>query len=325
MPFTFNLKIRAALHAAYWLGVELLRPRSCFRAQPVSGYQRGIEHYSNAELLKVAAISIAVYYTQHGRWPKLVDPVTQTEKLLWMKFFGYLPMPSPANKLAVAELIPSEFADRLRVPDILWRSKELCLPPPDAIPRGHHFIKVNNGTGSNLRLDFPLSPEDRTRFKTWLAARRSPSGLRRGGEWWYATIEPEIFIERAVANTDQLEEWSFFVFNGGCIYLVELQEDEAGAIACTMYDREFTHIPVRVRHFPIGRVRDDLREFTFMRQAAEAIAAKMSLARVDFYRTKSGDVRLGEITLCSMNTKSYYSDPEFDGQLGERWNHRFLY
>ena len=94
--------------ASEWLRHELSRPDSCFNQPPRKGFGRGIEFYSGYDLLHIMARSLAIYASKVGVWPDLIEPRKQTEKLLWMKFFGYLPIPTPANKLAVGQSIPQE-------------------------------------------------------------------------------------------------------------------------------------------------------------------------------------------------------------------------
>ena len=249
----------------------------------------------------------------------------QSEKQLWSKFFCYLPMPATGNKLGVGTFIPPGLRDRVKVPEVLCRSRKLDMPPPEAIPPGKHFIKFNNGSGDLLRLTFPLNARDRNLLDRWLAYWRATTPMSRRGEWWYDTFPRKVFIERAIDADDTIEEWKFQVFNGRCDYIVELHGQTPLRSGVTAYDRDGNHIPVRIADRNIGTVRTSLPDFALMLEAAEAIAQRISFARVDFYRTQAGQIYLGEITLCPFNTLGTYSDSDFNRRTGEAWNHRSLY
>ena len=314
-------------HASQWLTAEMNAASSCFLANPRPNFGRGIEFYSGMDLYRLAAYSIAIYASGVGRWPNLSSPVLMTEKQLWSKFFGFVPLPTPADKLRIGQFLPSEFRDRISLPEIVWRSASLAMPPSVGIPAGRYFLKANNDSGTNLEVRYPLTPDQTNIITKWLQNRRhGPGRIVGGGEWWYAKIKPEIFLERAIAaKGDQLEEWKLHVMNGRCGYLSERQGDSATPTGHTVYDRNFNHLPVKIRNLPIGNVKTHFNEYSTLLDAAEAIARNMSFARVDFYRTESGQLFLGEITLCPTNAANWFSDPAFDKSMGQLWDHRFNY
>jgi hypothetical protein len=45
----------------------------------------------------------------------------------------------------------------------------------------------------------------------------------------------------------------------------------------------------------------------------------LDFARVGLYRTKEGEIYLGEITLCPNNAIYRFSDPFFDSSIGQHW------
>jgi hypothetical protein len=319
------LMAEALERAGEWLRQELSTPGSCFNHPPRKGFTRGIEFYSGYDLLHIMARSLAIYASKVGVWPILIDPRKQTEKLVWMKFFGYLPMPTPANKLTVGDSIPQEYRDRIHTAKVFWRSSQPALPAPDAIPKGKHFLKANNASGYNLHVQFPIQTGIVPQLKQRIAQMFQRPLLVSGGEWWYAMMQPEIFVEQAIDDPEKLSEWKFFVFNGKCHYLYEREGALGNSTIHTAYDRDFNHIPVSIRHLAIGEVRDHLPQFELMRDAAEAIARDMLFARVDFYVTGAGKVFLGEVTFCPANGAIYYSDPDFDQEIGDKWDHLAQY
>ena len=314
-------------HASKWLTAEMNAADSCFLTNPKPGFGRGIEFYSGLDLYRLAAYSIAVYASGVGRWPDLAPPVRLTEKQLWSKFFGYVPLPSPANKLEAKRYLPGEFRQHIKSPEVVWRSAQLAMPPDLGIPAGRYFLKANNDSGTNLELRYPLTPDQKAMVANWLHTRhRGPARIVAGGEWWYAKMNPEIFLERAIASeATPLEEWKLHVMNGRCTYLYERQGDGAKSTHHTVYNRDFIHLPIKIRNLEIGKVKTRFDDFSLMIEAAEAIARNMSFARVDFYRSAPGKLFLGEITFCPNNAVNWFSDPGFDEKVAEQWDHRFNY
>ena len=311
--------------AGEWLRHELSRPDSCFNHPPRKGFGRGIEFYSGYDLLQIMAWSLAIYASKVGVWPNLLDPRKQTEKLLWMKLFGYLPVPTPANKLTVGESIPREYRDRIHTAKVYWRSSQPALPAPGAVPDGKHFFKANNSSGYNLHVQFPLQAVIIPQLKQRITQMFQRPPLVAGGEWWYAMMQPEIFVEQAIDAPGKFSEWKLHIFNGKLVFLYEREGTLGNSTIHTVYDRDFKHIPVQVRQISIGKVRDHLPQFALMRDAAETIARDMLFARVDFYLTSQGKVFLGEITYCPANAANYYSDPGFDRHIGDQWDHLAQY
>ena len=314
-------------HASQWFTAEMNTAESCFLANPKPGFGRGVEFYSGLDFYRLAAYSIAIYASGVGRWPNLASPLRLTEKQLWSKFFGYVPLPSPADKLGTRQFLPVEFRDRIRLPEVVWHSANLEMPPSHGIPAGRYFLKANNDSGTNLEIRYPLTTDQKNTIATWLQSRRhGPARIVSGGEWWYAKIKPEIFLEKAIAGKGaKLEEWKLHVMNGRCTYLYERQGDGSKSTVHTVYDSDFNHLPINIRNMAIGEVRAPFEEFATMLEAAEAIARNMSFARVDFYRTDTGELFLGEITLCPNNAVNWFSDPAFDERIGSQWDHKFNY
>ena len=93
----------------------------------------------------------------------------------------------------------------------------------------------------------------------------------------------------------------------------------------SIYNRDFIHLPIKIRNLEIGKVKTRFDDFSLMIEAAEAIARNMSFARVDFYRSAPGKLFLGEITFCPNNAVNWFSDPGFDEKVAEQWDHRFNY
>ncbi len=298
--------------ASAWLAAEMKDHSSGFYCDPRRGFARGIEFFSGFDLHRITARAIAIHASGVGRWADLENPVCFTDKLLWLKFFGFLPIPNPANKLAVGGLVPTALRTRIKVPKVVWRSDRPMLPRSAEVEPGSYFLKSNNGTANTLRLDFPLNQQDEFLAKAWAERSLQRPRIVAGGEWWYGTFKPEVFLEVPVAKPGSFQEWKLMVMNGKYRRCYERVGDERSTISNTLYDADFNHIPVGIGDYGIGKLRQPFKELELMREAAEALAANVPFGRVDFYLTAKHEVFVGEVTYCPNNTRIRYSDPEFD-------------
>ena len=324
MQSPLNRDVNELLPEAYSYTASLLHAMLMDRTSPYfdrprAGYGSGIELYKSLELFHVLAGSVATYASGVGRWPVLTNPASFSEKLVWIKFFQFLPIPTPADKLTARSFIPVPFKSKIRVARILWQSPEPRLPPDGAVQPGYHFLKMNNSSGTNRFLRFPLSAQDRANLQPWLRNAFGFPRITANGEWWYGTIKPQVFVEEAIGGTERPEEWKFFVANGVCQFFYQRVARTSGATRHTLYDRGFNHLPIRFRDGEIGQVAALTGSHALMLETAEAIGAAFNFARVDFYRTVDDTIYLGDITLCPNNAVCWFSDANFDWRVGRAW------
>ena len=320
----FKRDVNDLLPEAYSYTASLLHAMMIDRASPYferprSGFGRGIEYYKGLQFFHVLAGSVASYASGVGRWPDLMKPALFSEKLVWLKFFQFLPIPTPSDKLMARNSIPAAYKDRIRASRILWQSPEPRLPPDGAVPPGYHFLKINNASGSNRRVQFPLAAQDKATLQPWLRSAFGYPQITTGGEWWYGTIRPQVFVEEAVGGTERPQEWGFFVMNGVCQFLWHHRDRTTGTRKDTLYDRDFNYLPIQLRDVEIGPVVPPPAGHALMLAAAEAIGSRLNFARIDFYQTTDGEIYLGEITLCPNNAVYWFSDPDFDARIGRSW------
>ena len=206
------------------------RSRLLLSCRPEAGLRPLLVVLFGLDLYRLAAHSIAIYASGVGRWPNLLTSAAAHRKAIVEQVsFGYVPLPSPADKLGTRRFLPTKFRDRIRLPEIVWRSANLEMPPSNGIPAGRYFLKTNNDSGTNLEVHNPLTPNQKVSATNWLQTHsHGPTRIVGGGEWWYAKIKPEIFLERAIAGKgDRLEEWKLHVMNGRCSFLYEREGDGA--------------------------------------------------------------------------------------------------
>lgn len=319
-----NSDVSELLPEAYSLAASVLHAMMTDQASPYyerprAGFGRGIEFYRGQQFFHVLAGSIASYASGVGTWPELLDPLLFTEKLLWTKFFQFIPVPAPADRLAMRSFIPPELRDEIRTAKILWQSSEPICPPDSAVPSGQHYVKFSHRSGISRRLQFPLSAQETSTLQHWLHTAFGSPQVPVNGEWWYGAITPAVFVEEAVGGAERPEEWKFFIANGICRFLYHERQRPSGTRMQTLYDRSFNYLPVQIADVEIGQVVQPPDEHERMLAAAKSIGSALNFARIGLYRTKEGEIYLGEITLCPNNAIYRFSDPFFDSSIGQQW------
>jgi len=137
------------------------------------------------------------FWRHVGRLPKLCPPVWHNDKFYWRKTFDHNPeFEIFCNKLACKDWVRQRCPD-LPIPATLWHGASASDIPDDLLTRTG-FIKANNGSGYNIRLDG--QPVDRksieNRFSRWLSR---PFG-QANSEWGYRSVPRTVFIEEIITK-----------------------------------------------------------------------------------------------------------------------------
>jgi len=135
------------------------------------------------------------------RFPDVARPQEYTDRMLWRKLFDRNPLfITFANKLATKDWIKARCPE-LPLPVTLWRGTD-----PTAIPRAlirpGVIVKANHGSSFNLRIGDVVPPYEEVvhTAQRWLAK----SWGHRRGEWHYALVRREVFVEEAVGGNGPL-------------------------------------------------------------------------------------------------------------------------
>lgn len=120
--------------------------------------------------------------------------------MLWRKVFDHNPLFTKfCDKLATKEYQRERCAG-LKLPRVLWTGVD-ADDIPDSALRGDVYVKASHGCNFNLRIR-PGEKVDRRMLKEvsagWLG--RHYGGVH--GEWAYGGVEPRLFVEEAVGDSD---------------------------------------------------------------------------------------------------------------------------
>jgi hypothetical protein len=134
-----------------------------------------------------------------GRLPQLCPPVKHNDKFFWRKVFDHNPLFQVfCDKLASKEWARERLPDVL-IPATLWQGVSARDIPDDVLTQPA-FIKANNGSGYNIRIDGKTVDrrDIEARFSRWLSR---PYG-QGNSEWGYRHVPRTVFVEEMVSTSD---------------------------------------------------------------------------------------------------------------------------
>ncbi|MEP2534374.1 ATP-grasp fold amidoligase family protein [Shimia sp.] len=290
------------------------------------GTLRGIDVLPTSRVTQKLSRALQTILTSRGALPDLLRPQTFFEKLTMAKFFAPVPMPSPADKLAVGQYVPAELHDTISVIPPVWSGRTQItkdLLDQLSLPKGVYYAKSNSGSGTNDMFEIPPTDQNLERLarfsENWLTQKHG----ERAGEWWYDLIRPQNMIEPdlAVNPGESLSDWKFHT-GGGNVLALQLDLDRGAAHRQLMFERDFTFIPEKM-FFQTGEPVEKPARYDEIVEIVEAIAKPFEFARVDLYLV--GDkIYLGEITLAPIGGQRLPISEKLDHLMGARWKSDFF-
>ncbi len=134
-----------------------------------------------------------------GRLPHLCPPVQHNDKFHWRKLFDHNPVfETFCDKLASKDWVRDRCPE-LPIPATLWQGASAREIPAELLNRAA-FIKANNGSGYNIRLDGRAVERKsiEARFARWLSR---PYG-QGNAEWGYKKVPRTVFVEEIITMPD---------------------------------------------------------------------------------------------------------------------------
>jgi hypothetical protein len=289
-----------------------------------AGWMRGTDFYG-ADLIRIMAEGLYRYGKANHQLPRHpLECQSFGEKLFWSKFFVPMPIPTPADKLAVGDFIPVSLKSKVRAAKHHWiseRAEDFPLKPE--LPNGKYFLKTNHGWRGMSMIDLPQSiskwEETRIEAAKWLS-HRNYNYL--GGEWWYSTIRPKLYIEERIddQNSDGLtHDYKFFCVDGKVVHLSISVWNNLEILNNAHFNPEFKWLDHLVTNTPNKKILPPA-DAELLLEVATKLAEKFQFVRVDLYNPRPGEVILGELTLCHVGGVSFYKPIEFDLELGSKWD-----
>lgn len=283
------------------------------RAPGRPGYQRGFDAYKAEARPTIAWLALEMFRTRHGRYPDPVALPETCDHFFASKFYDFVPMPTPADKLGLANYLPAAMADRVYAPDRPWVAAFPGLPPDEAVPPGRYLVKLAFGSGQNMPVNWPPTADERVEIEKTIHTRFKQRFGTQWGEWWYALGKQRVFLEEDLSDRmAERSEVKIYVREGRPVLGYQIVHDfETHVHSQSYFDSALGPLEGLTEGF--RPLRSRLPEsIGSMMAVAAAVGTRFSLVRVDFLDVGGSRPCLGELTLCDMNACRRYDSPEFE-------------
>jgi hypothetical protein len=263
-------------------------------------------------------VSVRQHSIEHGRFPRLLNPQTFSEKVLYRKLFDRRGMLTQfADKYAVREYVEGKLGPEI-LPALYHVTRKPEDIPFDALP-DRFAVKPTHGSGW-VRLVRDKAALDQ---ESLIAACRGwlrTSFYRITREWSYKHIEPRIIVEELIDDGagDVPRDYKCYVFHGK-VAMIQLDEGRFGDHRRNLYSPAWEKLEARLNRPNIEREVPAPKHLAAMIRAAEALGSEIDFVRADFYDT--GDRLLfGELTTTLGGGLEPFSPVNLDLRLGALWN-----
>lgn len=281
---------------------------------------RGVDFYGR-HFPEILMECLARYHQNYNRFP--APPLqckTLFEKIFWSKFFVPMVVPTPADKLTVGSYIPKHLRNKVRPAKVYWISDRPNFPSSIKGPDGHYFLKANHSWNTARRVKFPIGEAERQQLEElgnfWLARKNYNV---KGGEWWYSTIKPKLYLEEEItSDSAHIPEYRFYCVNGKIQFILHMKPHEHGT--SSVFDADFNWLKDASYNFGANIKEQTPKDAELLVEIAQSIGQQFAFMRVDLYNPRPGIVMLGELTLCPGAGIKNIKPVSLDESAGASWD-----
>lgn len=257
-------------------------------------------------------------FDELGYWPKIKNPRSFNEKLLFILFFTDNDEYSmTADKWEVREYVSDAVGDHI------LNEVYLLTEDPEAISFENlpqeFVIKPTHGSGWVHRVENKRTMDRewvRSQCLEWLSTTYGEDSY----EYWYEDIEPRIMVERYLRNEHGMvpRDFKFYVFHGTVEY-IDVHFDRFDHHRSRFFTREWEPLSVLKGH-PLGPAIEPPNCLQEMIDIAETLGNPFGFMRVDLYQPSPSQIVFGELTVAPNAGRTGFRPSEFDFELGHLWD-----
>ena len=253
-----------------------------------------------------------------GRKPNLDNPQRFSEKLVWYKLNGKIPlMEKVANKYTVREyILEAGYPELLN--ELIGVYTDANDIDFDQLPE-RFVLKGSHGSGMNIIVKDKSKlniPHTRLMLKSWL----NQDIYWSGREWVYKDMPRHIVVEKYLDDGDgDLRDYKFYCFNGEPrVMQLEIGRGSDGNVR-NFYDMDWNLMPFgkTIPHSPEVIV-ERPSKFEEMKEIARVLSKPFQYVRVDFYLVKD-KIYFGELTFFPAGGVADFIPDSYDKIIGDLW------
>lgn len=258
------------------------------------------------------------YFWKMHRFLDIENPKLFTEKIQWLKLYDCSAIKTRlADKLLVREWVKEKIGGQYlkKIYSVYNSFEEIDF---SKLPR-EYAIKANHGCNMQLLVIEGGKPDlekDAKRFDRLLNTNHA---YKSRYELHYKDIQPKLFTEEYLKNTNELFEYLFFCFNGEPKYILFASGKRSKEIECTMFDTHWNNC-----HFNYGGKlhTEEIpkpENFDKMLDIARILSKDFKFVRVDLHNV-NGKIYFGEMTFTPAGGFMKFIPKKYDLILGDMLN-----
>lgn len=245
----------------------------------------------------------------------LKNPQTYSEKLQWLKLYGYRPEHTMmVDKVLVKDYVRNIIGDEYIIPTLaVWDDPDGI--DFDSLP-DRFVLKCNHDSGRVVVCRDKAGLDRDKALKEMRASFRHNYYLM-GRETPYKFVRRKVFAEQYMQDekTSDIRDYKFFCF-GGVPKAMFIASERATDVKFDFFDMDFNHLPLRQGYdnspYPI----DKPENFELMKELAAKLSKGLPHVRVDLYEI-NGKVYFGELTFFHFSGFMPFEPADWDRTWGE--------
>jgi len=234
------------------------------------------------------------YRVVFGSWIKWDNPTTYSEKLQWLKLYGYrAEYTDYVDKIKVKNYVASIIGKEYIIPTLgVWDSGSdvdfVSLPDRFVLKCNHDSGKVIICTNKTLINESSIRRAINKQLRT--------NYYLRGRETPYKFVKRCVFAEEYMQDeeTQELRDYKFYCFDGTPRLLL-VATDRNYDVKFDYYDMDFNHLDIKRGHDNSVKKISPPSNFSLMKDIAAKLSSNIPHVRVDLYEV-NGRVFFGEMT-----------------------------
>lgn len=268
----------------------------------------------NEDVLKK---DIERYKKRVGYTPDVYNPRSQTEHIMYKKFFNRNPMlVETSDKIAVREWVKSCGLEDILVP--IYAADYARL---EAVEKYPCMVKMNNACARCVTVR-----DEKDKKKAIKAVRRwfpMKYGAEKG-EWCYQDIKPGYVIEPLLWEKEERHSYHKISCYNGEPQFIDVHEYEwqekkkIQTMAHTIFSLEWEVQNVSVDDHPRNEGQHPPKTIDKMIKVAKILSQSFDFVRVDLFEY-DGKVMFSEVTHYPKSGQHRYDPTDFDFYLGSFW------
>ena len=256
------------------------------------------------------------YRVIFGKWIDWNNPQSFTEKMQWLKVYGFKPeYVLMVDKVLVKEYVAEKIGKEYIIPTLTFADDVEDLDT-NALPT-KFVLKTNHDSGTAIVCKDKCS-FDFTESKKALKQALKHNYYLMGRELPYKYVKRRVFAEEFIeSGTDEeIKDYKFFCFNGEP-RLFKINFDRSTAFSANYYDTEMNLMPFgEVWPAPdYSKTCTKIQNFDKMLEICRKLSKGIPFVRVDLYNI-NGKIYFGELTFYPTSGFGPFTDKEWDLKLG---------